>query len=294
MKNKAFKIVYGFLLFFILSQLAICSDNNFDELMELEGFLDKNKSQMTMVGKGKYTVEDDQFDKIFPFSTMVSEEDISQPNYFVGYIKNVCDDILSSNIKIKSGTGTIIKNNVDEVWVLTAAHLFNEIGDITFTLGSSRVTSGLNQINHIAEYKASAIFQHDTEDLVVVNFSLLSTTLKDKSKLKNYFMQRSHDSILSKKKASLVHYPFAVKDQRINTGFILETFDLHTIPSLGGSSGAPLIINEKIIGIHSGAVAKKGGNTEYKGKILDFYTHNSFVRLSDIKEDLSEFNKKIL
>ena len=293
MRNKILSIIYSFLLVLISSQYGVCTENNFDELIELEGFLAKNKSQMTMVGKGKYTVEDDQFDKIFPFCTM-SGVDSPQPNYSVGYIENTYVDSLSLfNTITASGTGTVIKNNVDDIFVLTAAHLFKNKGKVTFTLGSSRVNSGDNLINHIAKYEAVECFQHDSEDLSLVQFKLLSTTLKNKLNLQKFFMERSHDPILTKKKVSLIHYPFAIEDQRINEGFILKDLDLHIIPSLGGSSGAPLILNGKIIGIHSGAVEKKGGIVEYKGEILDFYKHNSFVRLSNIKDNLSDFNKKI-
>ena len=177
MRNKILSIIYSFLLVLISSQYGVCTENNFDELIELEGFLAKNKSQMTMVGKGKYTVEDDQFDKIFPFCTM-SGVDSPQPNYSVGYIENTYVDSLSLfNTITASGTGTVIKNNVDDIFVLTAAHLFKNKGKVTFTLGSSRVNSGDNLINHIAKYEAVECFQHDSEDLSLVQFKLLSTTL---------------------------------------------------------------------------------------------------------------------
>jgi hypothetical protein len=293
MKNKILSIIYSFLFVLISSQYGVCSENNFDELIELEGFLNKNKSQMTMIGKSKYTLEDDQFDQIFPFCTM-SGVDSPQPNYSVGYIENTYVDNLSLfNTVTASGTGTIIKNDVDNVFVLTAAHLFKNIGKVTFTLGSSRVNSGNSLINHIAKYDAVECFQHDSEDLSLVKFKLLSTTLKDKLSLQKFFMERSHDPITTKKKVSLIHYPFAVEDQRINKGFIIKDADLHTIPSLGGSSGAPLILDDNIVGIHSGAIEKTNVKVEYQGENLNFYKHNSFVRLSNIKDNLSDFNKKL-
>ena len=57
-----------FILFFCTFKILASdlTENDIAPLKKLERFLQKNKKEMTMVKRGKYTVDNDQFNEIFP------------------------------------------------------------------------------------------------------------------------------------------------------------------------------------------------------------------------------------
>jgi hypothetical protein len=288
-KNKFFNFILLIIVNIIFSSYSFCMDEDLGDLRRLEGFLNKNKSSMEKLGRGKYRVSDEQFDIIFPachFS--LGTNDI---NTSVGLIENEFNDILSGNTSISVGTGTIIKNDLDDILVITAKHVVEKKGIITFTLGSSLMMPGNNGINYLAKYEADKVFFHNSKDVAYCKFNLKERIL-DENKLRLIKMERSHTPVNSKKSVTIYHYPFGIEIQRLNKGFIFSNNDNHTIPTLGGSSGAPIILDGKIIGIHSGAHEFEGGETEFRGEKLDFSKHNYYVRMSNVMEDLSDFTER--
>lgn len=244
---------------------------------------------MKKLGRGKYRVSDEQFDVIFPpchFSLGTNSINTS-----VGLIENEFYDVLKGETSISVGTGTIIQNNLENVLVITAKHVLENKGDITFTLGSSLLVPGNDGINFLAKYRADKVFFHNSEDVAYCRFILIEK-LFDEDKLRSIKMERSHTNINSKKSVTIYHYPFGIEIQRINNGFILSDNNSHTIPTLVGSSGAPIILDNKIIGIHSGAHEFGGGTAEFRGENLDFSKHNYYVRMSNIMEDLTDFTER--
>lgn len=286
-KNKIFGVLFLLITSLTFSYYSICAENS-EDLKRLEGFLNKNKSSMEKLGRGKYRVNDDQFDSIFPpcYFSLGS----NNINTAVGLIENEFYDVLSGKTSISVGTGTIIKNDLNEVLVITAKHVLKDKGVITFTLGSSLFVPGNNGINFLAKYAADKVFFHNSQDVAYCKFNLIEKQF-DENKLRLIQMERSHTPINDKKSVTIYHYPFGMEIQRINKGFILPGNDNHTIPTLGGSSGAPIILDNKIIGIHSGAHEFGGGTAEFKGEVLDFSKHNYYVRMSNIGEDLTDFTE---
>jgi len=288
-KNKFFNFGLLLIISIILSSYSWCADDDFGELKKLEGFLNKNKSSMEKLGRGKYRVSDEQFDNIFPpchFSLGTNNINTS-----VGLIENEFNDVLTGKTSISVGTGTIIKNDLNEILVITAKHVLEEKGIATFTLGSSLFMPGNDGINYLAKYEADKVFFHNSQDVAYCKF-ILKEKRFDENKLKLIKMERSHAAVNSKKSVSIYHYPFGIEIQRLNKGFIISGNNNHTIPTLGGSSGAPIILDGKIIGIHSGAHEFEGGTVEFRKEKLDFSRHNYYVRMSNISDDLSDFTER--
>src|SRR5262245_15387262 len=107
--NKFFILILLLVINLIFSSYSQCvDDEDFADFKKLEGFLNKNKSSMEKLGRGKYRVNDDQFDIIFPpchFSLGTNAI-----NTAVGLIENEFSDIFTGKTSISVGTGTIIKN----------------------------------------------------------------------------------------------------------------------------------------------------------------------------------------
>lgn len=289
--KKLFLIQFLFIvtnLIFSTSSLCIESED-FRDLKRLEGFLNKNKSSMQKLGRGKYMVSDDQFDNIFPPCHFALGD--NKINTSVGLIENEFNDIVTGKTSISLGTGTIIKNDLNKIDVITARHVLEEKGIITFTLGSSLCMPGNSGINILAKYESDKIFFHNSEDVAYGSF-ILKDKFLDEDKLKSIRMDISNTPISGKKSVKIYHYPFGIEIQRLNKGFIFSGNNNHTMPTLGGSSGAPIILDDKIIGIHSGAHEFQGGKAEFRGETLDFSKHNYYVRMSDIRADLSDFSER--
>ncbi|AIL13180.1 hypothetical protein IM40_06180 [Candidatus Paracaedimonas acanthamoebae] len=221
---------------------ASVSDFNEDDkdLKKLEAFLGKNKVSMEKVGHGRYKVNDDQFKEIFPSTSLI--ENNFQGS--VGFIENEFFDPLGGKTVINAGTGTIIENNTDTIKVLTAAHVVQEKGTITFTMDSVLTMPGNSLITHLALYTAKRVFIHNTEDLAYIECEL-TTPVIEKTKLASYSMPRDHQEITIKRKVTIFHYPYGVEGQRINQGFITPGNQNHTIPTLGGSSGVSIVYQGK-------------------------------------------------
>jgi hypothetical protein len=83
--------------------------------------------------------------------------------------------------------------------------------------------------------------------------------------------------------------------QRIKKVFIFKSIlnnNDHTLPTLGGSSGASIIYNGQIIGVHTGAEDYKGGIAEYKNENLRFSSKNTYAKLQSINPHLTDFTER--
>lgn len=258
-----------------------------------EAFLGKNKTVMTKVGRGRYKVNDDQFNEIFPSTFLVANnpDDVSY-NSAVGFIDNEFFDPATGSTIVNTGTGTIIENNnAQTVKILTAAHVVEKKGDITFTLGSTSLLPGNPDSTHLAVYKANRVFLHNTEDVAYIECKLDEMKVSEEI-LKNICMPKMHQNIDKKRQVGIFHYPFGVENQRFNKGFIYANNNDHTLPTLGGSSGAPIIYNGQIIGVHTRAGNYKGGIAEYKNENLRFSSKNTYVKLQSINPLLTDFTER--
>lgn len=269
-------------LSFINPIYACDHDEDRGDLKRLEAFLGKNKPSMENLGHGRYRVNDDQFNAIFPSVSLLSHDYQGA----VGFIENEFNDILKGQTVINAGTGTVVENNTDTIKVLTAAHVVRDKGTIKFTMGSMLAMPGNTNVTHFAVYTATRVFIHNAEDVAYLLCDLTTHSMA-KNLLANYSMPRDHQLIDLRKKVTTYHYPFGVEDQRVNVGFIFKGTQEHTIPTLGGSSGAPIIYNGNIIGIHTSAGPSKGGTAEYSGETLEFSLKNIYVRLHSINPDLT-------
>lgn len=288
MKGKFLSFILISLLIFSFSPQTRSSSEDFEDLRKLEGFLNKNKTSMQKVGRGKYSVSDNQFNVIFPPCALAQGIDV---NTAVGLIENEFTDINSGETVIGMGTGTVIKNTLDKISVITAKHVLEKKGAITFTLGSCLVMPGSDQITSLAKYSAYKVLFHNSEDVAIAKFRVIEKHLADE-RLRTFTMPLNHTPINNKKAVTIYHYPFGIEIQRLNKGFILAGNNNHTIPTLGGSSGAPIIYNGQIIGIHGGAHEFEGGTAEFRSEIEEFVKHNYYVKLSQINVDFSDFTKR--
>lgn len=288
MKKRFLNIVLAIILNLIYSPYIYCMDLN----NKLEGFLEINKKLMTQVSKDKYTVNEDQFDGIFE-RLYISPSSTKLINTSVGQITNSFFDIVEAQYVTSYGTGTIIINNIDEIRVITAKHLFTRrVGRIDFKLGISCLSPDDDNINYLASYKAINLLFHNNEDIAIVDFKLTNSNLKNKNNLKSNVMELSHTPIISETPVTINHYPFGTEVQRSNSGSISHLNNDHNLPTLGGSSGAPIISNNKIVGIHRKAGVISSGEAQYQGEGLKIYLNNNYVKISNIKEDFSDFNKE--
>lgn len=268
----------GLLFIFCFSDQSIAMNNDeedFSQIKKLEGFLVKNKKDMVRISKGLYEVGEQEFDDIFPPCSLILEP---FPLYAVGKVTS--EYIQSTNVVQSHGTGTIIKNTGDSIEYITAKHVI-ERGTTSFSIIFR--TSPLEKKHTIlAEYIEDEVFIHPSLDIAIIRSNLVSSIIP-KEKLAVYKIDIDFSKISGKKKVSMYHYPWAVEDQRVNTGFILDNVPYHTVPTLPSSSGASLITNNKIVGIHIEA-----GDEFPKIKVeldkekLDMYNHNNFLRLDGL------------
>lgn len=269
-----------------------------------EAVLKKSVPHLTYVHGNGHSMSDDEFDKIFSKVYMV--QFTTKPTRSVGQITI---DMGGSN---KYGTGTIIgwDDHNKTIRVITAKHVVAQNGisnkgikeNITFKLGNSAISEDNPSISFLAIFSEDAkhraeIFFHDSLDIAYIDFSLNapSNKLIDEEKtIKENILPVDHDHIKRGKVRYVYHYPWGKRELRLNKGKIKS--DIQDIPqkkyevdTMPGSSGAPVVVDEKLIGIHIQEGDPSGEFVEYDGERYNLTHNNTYVSMTYV--DFKDFKK---
>lgn len=289
-------------IIFLLNFSLICLVHAMD--VGDESVLKKSIPHLTHVSGNEHSMSDGEFDKIFSKVYMVQFK--TKPTRSVGQITI---DMGSSD---KYGTGTIIGwDDINKtVRIITAKHVVAQKGNsakgvsenITFKLGNSAISKDDPSISFLAMFSEDVkhrakIFFHDSLDIAYIDFSLNcpSNQLIDEEKnIRENILPVDHSHIGRGKVRYVYHYPWGKRELRLNKGKIKsdiqgihqKKYEVDTMP---GSSGAPVVVDEKLIGIHVQEGDRSGEFFEYDGERYNLTHNNTYVSMIDV--EFKDFKK---
>jgi len=260
---------------------------------------------MTYVSPNEYSVSDSQFDRIFNIVFMDSFNDKASRS--VGQIK------INIGSNIRTGTGTIIEWDTvgATIKVITAKHVIKQENndnkgvteDITFNLGQSSLTSTNSNISYLATFSENSthrarIFFHNTLDVAYIIFPLNAphTLTVNQISITNNILPINHGVIGRGKVRHVYHYPWGKQELRHNKGSIksdkrTKAQKKYEVATLPGSSGAPVVVDDHLIGIHIQEGDESGSHTTYDGEHFNLTNNNIYVSMSHISNDFSDFHE---
>jgi len=101
-------------------------------------------------------------------------------------------------------------------------------------------------------------------------------------------MDKSHAPIKDEnKEATIYHYPLGIEVQKTNMGDIIA-INKHGMPTLPGSSGSPIILEKKIVGIHVARGEDTDEQAKFRGRLFNICRDNTYVKLSNISQDYND------
>jgi len=303
-------VFWRFFQVFILREIVFIVFLNFSAICFIhamdtdEAVLKKSASNLTHVHGNEHSMSDDEFDEIFSKVYMVQFKTKSTRS-----VGQITIDMGNSD---KYGTGTIIgwddKNKT--IRVITAKHVVAQKGfsnngikeNITFKLGNSAISKDNPSISYLAKFSEDAknraeIFFHNSLDVAYIDFSLnshLNQLIDEEENIKDNILSVDHSHINRGKVRYVYHYPWGKSELRLNGGTIKsdkqgipqKKYEVDTMP---GSSGAPVVVDERLIGIHTQEGDPSGEFVEYDGKRYNLTHNNTYVSM--IYVDFNDFKK---
>ena len=277
--------------------------------MDEEGILRKNLSSFNK-GASQYSMSDAQFNDIFKIIYM---EDILQVSS--GVPKTIGQITIDFGAEIRTGTGTIIglDDKKQTVTVITAKHVVSDNGSrndtngifekIVFTMGQSALSKTNLDINYLAQFSETRsnrakIFFHPTLDLACVIFPLQrfkSSNGIDISTIQDNILGINNKNVKKGGVRYIYHYPWGQELLRLNTGRVNQEKGAqiyYRAATLPGSSGGPVVMNEKLIGIHVSSGTPSQETVSYDSETLNVYEDNVYISLEGIHLDVFEEVKR--
>ena len=234
----------------------------------------KAEEEITQDNSQYYTFTKEDFDRIFPYNY---QKEFLKPDFYVG-------QIISTQRKKGIGTGILIdiEEQGDKIIGrgLTALHTFvdfkngilaiNPPNAFTFIQGNRSIEGDVSKSNFHSSLKIRKIYflKEKTKDICLFEGTLEpNKDLYRTAQIFLKFLKEFPFPNISEREISLegdlegviYHYPLG-KTERCNTGPLLksnkEKDSFHKINTLFGSSGAPIFVDEKLIGIHLGTLSR--------------------------------------